>query len=137
MGAVIDTDVLIDLERTNTAEALNDDVSLPSGELRVSLVSIAELQMGVEFADTSERRAAREAYLRFVSRNYLVEPITREVAQRAGKLFAELRVRKRGIGAHDVWIAAYALCLDEPVVTANWKHFTQVLGLKIIPWTKR
>jgi predicted nucleic acid-binding protein len=136
VGAVIDTCVLIDLERNSTPDALRNHAGIPDGALRVSLVSIAELQTGVEFADTRERRKSRADYLQHVLRNYLVEPIAEDVALRTGTLLAQLMGAKKNIGKHDSWIAALALQLDLPVVTSNLKDFTQVAGLKVIPWDK-
>jgi predicted nucleic acid-binding protein len=54
------------------------------------------------------------------------------------KLFGSLRAKLvdtgRDIGFADTAIAAIALSLDIPVITANVKHFQRIEGLKIVPY---
>jgi predicted nucleic acid-binding protein len=74
----------------------------------VSVVTVAELRLGVLRADTLDQRAAR---LQTLTDALLLDvlPIDIETADR----FAELVARLRSVGAkapiHDTWIAATAL----------------------------
>lgn len=134
MGAVIDTDVLIDLERGAPLDRLYEENILP-GQLRVSLFSIAELQFGIESAKTPEMRASRESFLELVLREFRREAPPVKVAIEAGRVMHQLQSQGQRIGRHDSWIAATARVLGVPVVTANVAHFQRVHGLHVIQWS--
>ena len=134
MGAVIDTDVLIDLERGAALDRLYTE-HIPPGQLRVSLVSIAELQVGIEYAKTPEMRASREDFLELVLREFRLEAPSVKTAVEAGRVVHQLQSQGQRIGKHDSWIAATARVLGVPVVTANVAHFERVQGLHVIRWS--
>jgi tRNA(fMet)-specific endonuclease VapC len=52
------------------------------------------------------------------------------------RLFAGLRARNGLIGPNDLWIAACAVALDLPLLTANEAEFSRVPGLRIIAYRK-
>ena len=91
--------------------------SLPD-ELRVSVITVAELEAGVLAAQSIAARAAR---LRTLERAMALEPLTVDAA--AASAWARLRVELHGAGrrvnVNDLWIAAVAIANDLPVVTQD------------------
>jgi tRNA(fMet)-specific endonuclease VapC len=134
MGALIDTDVLIDLERGASSGAWR---ALPEDELFVCATSVMELQIGVEYARDDKRRAAREEFLHeIVLKRFEFIALDVDIAVGAGRLFHLLEASGQRIGHADTWIAATALTLGHQVVTANLDHFRRVPGLSLFPWRK-
>ncbi len=131
MGAVVDTSVLIELERDPNAAT-----RLPEGRRFVALVSLAELQVGVEYGQGTVR-VQREAFVELVSREFEVVIPSLDIAKRVGRISYLLRTGGKLIGAHDIWIAATAMALGEPVITADVQDFQRVDGLSVIPWSPR
>lgn len=87
-------------------------------ELRVSVITLAELEAGVLAARTIADRAAR---LRTLERAMALEPLTVDAA--AASAWARLRVELHGAGrrvnVNDLWIAAVAVANDLPVVSQD------------------
>jgi predicted nucleic acid-binding protein len=128
VGAVVDTSVLVELERGASA------TSLPDGELFIAAHTLMELRVGVEYAEGA-RRARRHAFLHeVVLARYTCLAAGREVALIAGWLFHHLESCGRRIGYSDTWIAAAALAHREPVVTCNVAHFSRVPMLGVLPF---
>ncbi|MBN9620281.1 MAG: PIN domain-containing protein [Actinobacteria bacterium] len=112
-GALLDTSVVIARE----AERPLDVASLPE-QTAVSVITIAELHVGVLAAADTAVRARRLATLGAVS-SVEALPVTIEAARR----WAELRVRLAETGrrakVNDLWIAAIAAANAMPVVTQD------------------
>jgi predicted nucleic acid-binding protein len=110
---LLDTSVLIALESGRGLESS----ALPD-ELRVSVITIAELHAGVHAAADTDTRALRMATLDSISS---LEPLP--VDELAAREWARLRYRlhevKRRIPVNDLWIAAIALTHGLPVVTRD------------------
>ena len=91
--------------------------SLPD-ELRVSVITVAELEAGVLAARSVAARAAR---LRTLERAIALEPLTVDAA--AAGVWARLRVELHGAGrrvnVNDLWIAAVAIANGLPVVSQD------------------
>jgi predicted nucleic acid-binding protein len=100
---VLDTSVFIAREqgRPLDGERLPDEVA-------VSVVTLAELELGVHMAASQTARARRLDTLRAVTNTYVALPID----QRVASAFAELVALARGAGhrpkVQDTWIAATA-----------------------------
>lgn len=94
------------------------DQSLLPDEAFVSVVTIAELHVGVLAATDTQVRARRLATLESVSG---IEPLTVDAA--AAAHWARLRVRLaeegRRANINDLWIAAVAAANDLPIVTQD------------------
>lgn len=99
--------------------------SLPSAGV-ISVVTLAELHLGVQMADDPEVRARRLATLSAVET--LFEPLVIDAA--VARVFAELAAAARRGGKRpgimDTWIAATAVAHDIPV-------YTQDEGFQLIP----
>lgn len=123
--AVLDTSVLIAREQGRSLERpLPDDVA-------ISVVSIAELELGVLMARDAETRGQR---LRTLSEVRLVAgalPIDERTASAYAQLAANVLAEGRKPRVHDTWIAASALVSDAEVWTqdADFSDFAQAVSV--------
>lgn len=87
-------------------------------ELRVSVVTLAELEAGVLAARTVADRAARLRTLEQVSR---LDPVVIDASAAAAwaRLRVEMHQAGRRINVNDLWIAAAAIANNLPVVTQD------------------
>ena len=110
--AIADTSVFIAQESGRALGELPD-------ELAVSVVTAAELELGVLRARDDGSRARRLATLIRVRETFSLLPVDDAVASR----FAQLAAREIGAGRkprrHDTWIAATALRHGVSVVTQD------------------
>ncbi len=129
MALLIDTDLLIDLERAGASEGAEQ---LLGGEERaISVITVSELLHGVLRA-SGARRARRRAFVEHVLAGLQAIPITEPVARVHADTWAGLSERGEPIGAHDLWIAATALAHELGVATRNASHFDRVPGLRVV-----
>jgi predicted nucleic acid-binding protein len=121
LGAIVDTDVLIDYLRGWRSAADLLEPLFATGALAASVVTKAELVAGA-------REAQRPVLDRlFDSIAWL--PVTDEVALRAGDLWREFRRQDaRGVLA-DYLIAATVELFEVPLLTRNVRHFPMFPGL--------
>lgn len=104
------------------------------GELRLSVMVMAELEFGAENA------RARHGQTRFVRRvedlrsQFDIEPIGAEFPRFYAKVRTSLETAGRKIGDRDTIIAAHALSLQAVIVTANVAEFERVPGLTVENW---
>jgi tRNA(fMet)-specific endonuclease VapC len=63
---------------------------------------------------------------------FTVHPLDENVLWKAAEIFQDLRKRGEPTGENDLWIAATALVVGEPLVTANAKDFDKISGLKVL-----
>jgi predicted nucleic acid-binding protein len=123
--AVLDTSVLIAREQGRSLER-----PLPD-EIAVSVVSIAELELGVLMARDAETRGQR---LRTLSEVRLVAgalPIDERTASAYAQLAANMLAEGRKPRVNDTWIAATALASDAEVWTqdADFSDFAQAVAV--------
>ena len=107
--AVFDTSVFIGRETRSV-------VTLDGWAPIVSVITIAELKLGVCLAPTKKIAARRATTLADASKARIVPIDERLVADAWCELRAEL---KRTIPANDSWIAATALALGVPIITQD------------------
>ena len=100
---ILDTNVLIDYERSVLDRAALDDA-----DIAIAAVTVAEYRVGIELADTAERAAMRARALAIVTENVEVLPYTEATATHHARLIAEARRSGQRRGAHDLIIAAHA-----------------------------
>ncbi len=128
MALLIDTDLLIDLERgggSKEAERL-----IGEEECAISVITVSELLHGVLRAK-GPIRARRRAFVEHVLAGLQAIPITTPVARVHADIWADLSDRGEPIGAHDLWIAATAVAHGMGVATRNTSHFDRVPGLRV------
>jgi predicted nucleic acid-binding protein len=119
--AVLDTSVLIARgQEEPLARALPDTVA-------VSVISIAELEIGVLVAREEHARAQRLRTLTEVRSRASSLPIDERTASAYAQLAAAVIAAGRKPRIHDTWIAATALTNDAEVWTrdADFSHFEQ------------
>jgi tRNA(fMet)-specific endonuclease VapC len=136
MGLILDTCLFIAEERNRFD--LGGFLKAHTSELAaMSTVTVSELQTGVHFADTEERRLVRAKNMerqielvRLIAFGYVE-------AMAHSKIVFALRRSGALIGAYDAIIAATALAHDWSVATLNISEFQRVPELKVIdasPW---
>jgi predicted nucleic acid-binding protein len=119
--AVADTSIFIAQE---TGRELGD---LPE-KIAVSVITVAELELGVLRAADPEARARRLSTLSRVQSTYPLLPIGPEIASCFARIAAAERSRGKRIRRHDTWIAATAMRHEAAVLTqdADFSSFEQV-----------
>ena len=130
MALLIDTDLLIDVERTGCSEIV--EPLLGEEECAISVITVSELLHGVLRA-AGGTRARRRAFVEHVLAGLQAIPVTEPVARVHADIWADLSERGEPIGAHDLWIAATAVAHDLGVATRNASHFDRVPGLRVVP----
>lgn len=124
--AVADTSVFIGLESGRRVADLPEQIA-------VSVVTAAELELGVLRARDGRTRATRLATLTQVRSTYPLLVIDDAVATQFARIAAEELEAGRKIRRHDAWIAATALRHDAVVVTqdADFTSFASVEVLRV------
>ncbi|HEY1472022.1 MAG TPA: PIN domain-containing protein [Candidatus Acidoferrum sp.] len=135
MGLILDSSVLIAAERqgknahqvlTSLAEEIGET------EIGISVVTLIELGHGVARADTPQRKAKREEFIKELLSAMPVYPVTVSIALRTGHLDGENQVQGLKIPLPDLLIGVTAAELDYGVGTANLRHFRQIPGLSVV-----
>jgi hypothetical protein len=124
--AIADTSVFV------AQESGRDLAELPE-EIAVSVITAAELELGVLRATDPDARAARLATLSRVQSTYPLLPIEDEVASHFARIAASELSRGRRLRRHDTWIAATALRHDASVLTqdADFTSFAEVTVIRV------
>lgn len=134
MGILLDSTVLIGAERADkNPHAVIEDIALVMGdtEAALSVVTVLEMAHGIERADTTERRTARERFLNELLREITPEPVTVAIAFRAGRLDGSLQASGTRVAVGDLLIGATALELGYAIATHNVRHFQMIPGLVV------
>jgi predicted nucleic acid-binding protein len=129
VALLIDTDLLIDLERGERSEEI--EALLGEEERAISVITVSELLHGVLRA-TGAIRARRRAFVEHVLAGIEAVPITIPIARVHADIWADLSERGEQIGAHDLWIAATALAHGLGLATGNAAHFDRIPGLRLV-----
>lgn len=129
MAVLIDTDLLVDLER-GTSSA-NVDQVIGDQDRAISVITVSELLQGVHRA-TGARRAQRSAFVEHLLAGLRAIPITDPVARVHAEIWAQMAQHGNVIGAHDLWIAATAVAHGLSVATRNAVDFQRVPGLRVM-----
>ena len=116
MRVLADTSYFIALEAERPFAA---DVLSAHDEVGVSVVTLAELRLGVLMTDDPAVRAGRLITLERVAVSYDAVPIEADTAEVWARLVSDLRRRGRRASLNDVWIAASAVTQGIPVVTQD------------------
>jgi len=121
---ILDSSILVAFERRRfDLERLLTDHAPPA----IAAVTAAELLIGVERADTPERRSRRESFVQNIfARVHMAQ------ARLYAVHFAELASRGEIIGDRDLQIAVTALSLDHDLATLNAREFQRVTGLRLV-----
>jgi predicted nucleic acid-binding protein len=111
--AILDTSVLIAREQSRPVER-----PLPN-DVAISVVSIAELELGILVARDADTRARRLRTLTEVHSLAAALPIDERTASAYAQLAANVLSAGRKPRIHDTWIAATAVANDAEVWTQD------------------
>jgi predicted nucleic acid-binding protein len=123
--AILDTSVFVAIEQNRPLSR-----SLPD-QVGVSVVTLAELELGVLIAKDGESRATRLATLTRVREQTSGLPADDRVASAYARLAAAELQAGRKPRVHDTWIAATALTHGGEVWTQD-NDFTNFRAVKIV-----
>lgn len=113
MRGLLDKSVFIaDEQKREPASRLPDEAA-------ISVVTLAELQLGVHMAATEERRARRLRTLQSAHATYAALPIDEVVASAFAELVATARRAGHRPKVQDTWIAATARAHASAVYTQD------------------
>jgi tRNA(fMet)-specific endonuclease VapC len=129
VGLLIDTDVLIELERSGASDEI--ERRLGDEPRAISVITVSELLHGVHRA-AGAKGIARRAFVEHLLSGLQAIPITEPVARVHAEIWADVASRGEPIGAHDLWIAATAIAHGLGVATRNTAHFERVNGLRVV-----
>ena len=133
MGVVIDTSVLIDLEKGRIK--YSDNVTGRENEdFFISVITVSELLHGVLRAEDPKVRNSRSAFVESLISSIPVLPLDVSVARAHAQLWAELKSQGIMIGLHDSWIAAICIAHGYSLITSNIREFGRVPGLRSEFW---
>jgi predicted nucleic acid-binding protein len=99
-------------------------------ETEVSVVTLAELTVGVLMADDADR-PARVATLAAVESTWEPLPVDAEVARQFARIAAALRTDRRRVPVLDALVAATAVVERIPVVTQD-RDYDAIPGVDVI-----
>jgi tRNA(fMet)-specific endonuclease VapC len=133
---MLDSTAAVAAERQGqNARQLLETVARKAGDegIAVSVVTVLELAHGISRADTAARRERRQRFLDELLTGVPVQPVTVQVALRAGRIDGQSQARGIRIPLSDLLIGASALELGYRVGTANVRHFQLIPDLHVIP----
>jgi predicted nucleic acid-binding protein len=124
--AIADTSIFVAQE---TGRELGE---LPE-QIAVSVITAAELELGVLRATDPDARAIRLSTLSRVQATYPLLPIDAETASCFARIASAERSRGRRLRRHDTWIAATAMRHDAAIVTqdADFSSFEAVEVIQV------
>ena len=114
MRAVLDTNIFIGKKSGRRLAGFPHDVT----ELAASIITVAELRVGVLMAGPADLEGRLSTYEQVVS-GFEALPVDAAVAERFAALFASARRQGRAVKIHDTWIAATALAHNACVLTQD------------------
>jgi hypothetical protein len=119
---IFDTDVLIWALRGNPGAARTIDSAI---DRTLSVVSLMELLQG-----SRSKREAHQIRQSLLTLQFTLTPLSERIGSTAADLI-EQHALSRGIQVADALIAATALESDQPLCTANTKHFRFIRALAL------
>jgi predicted nucleic acid-binding protein len=138
-GFLIDTNVLSEYNRPGSPNAgVKRWLETTARELQyVSVITLAEIQKGIELLDEGKRRAQLEQWLTQDLETWFsgrVLHVDRQVSRRWASLVAQAVRRGRPLPTVDSLIAATALAHDLTIVTRNVRDFDGTGAPTLNPW---
>lgn len=128
---LLDTNICIYIINNNPRTVVEKIKQLKPSQVKLSVISIGELEYGVSKSRNRERN--RNALVGFVS-GFDILPFDDNDAEVFGIIRAELEKRGQVIGSYDMQIAAQAISNDLILVTNNTREFERIKKLKLENW---
>jgi len=123
VGTILDTSVLIDIERGARALASAEDVA-------IAAITASELLQGVLRAD-DQHRLQRESFVEGILATVPTIPFSLRIARVHAELWAQQIAAGRKLEAHDLLVASTAVSLGWDLATLNRRHFAGIRGLRL------
>jgi len=130
---MLDTNICIYIIKRRPMSVLSRFEKIHSSQIRISVVTFAELQYGVE--RSSSKKLNQDILDAFCSQLTIL-PWDEGAATKYGKIRMDLETKGNTIGNMDLLIAAHALSQKYTLVTNNLKAFKLVQQLKCENWLK-
>lgn len=130
MRYMLDTNICVHLMKAHPPEVLARLLQLDHGDVVMSIITYAELRVGLEGLGST--RAQNERALHLLTSDIPVLPFDEAAAERYGVQRAAVRDRRRD--AFDRLIAAHAASLGLTLVTNNEADFRDYPGLVVENW---
>ena len=132
--AVLDTDILSQLMRRNSAVLANAQDYLDwDAPLAISIVTRYEILRGFKAKGIPSSAKIYVWFEQFCATSTIL-PVTEQVVMQAADIYADLYRRGELIPDADIFIAATALANGRGVVTNNERHFRRILTLSVENW---
>jgi len=129
---MLDTDTCSYIMKRSNDALLKRLRKTPVNDVCISVITKSELLYGVEVSPRRRQdEAALNAFLQYVE----VLDFPDEAAPHYAEIRAQLKSRRKMIGANDLFIAAHARSLGLTLVTNNTHEFARVPNLRIANWT--
>ena len=129
---LLDTDICSYIMKRSNDALLKRLRKTPVNDVCISVITKSELLYGVEVSPRRRQdEAALNAFLQYVE----VLDFPDEAAPHYAEIRAQLKSRRKMIGANDLFIAAHARSLGLTLVTNNTHEFARVPNLRIANWT--
>lgn len=126
MRGIVDTSVVIAAEQRRPL-----DESLVPDQPAISMVTLAELELGVHLADDEAQRVERSDTFERAQADYIAVPIDTSVAAAYAEIVAAARRRGRRPPVQDMWIAATAKAHAVSVYTQDG-DFDEADGVDVV-----
>jgi len=130
MRYMLDTNICVYLMKAHPPEVLARLLQLDYGDAVMSIITYAELRVGLEGLGST--RTQNERALHLLTRDILILPFDETAAVHYGVHRAAVRDRRRD--ALDRLIAAHAASLGLTLVTNNEADFRDYPGLTVENW---
>lgn len=133
MGTLIDTSVLIALQRGQIAPARlaeEDD----EGAVAMAAISASELLHGLHRLRGAVTKMRVERFVEHMLAAMPVVAFDLDIARVHARLDAELSAAGTTVGDADLMIAATAVWLDYRVATRDLRSFPKIKGLDVVRW---
>ncbi len=129
MPVVLDSSVLVAFERRRFDF---ERFLIDHGPVAIASITAAELLIGVERADSPQRRARRESFVQGLFARMPIVPFDMAQARLFAIHFADLASRGQVIGDRDLQISVMALSMNYDVATLNIGEFQRLQGLRLV-----
>jgi tRNA(fMet)-specific endonuclease VapC len=127
---LLDTNIVSHIMRQPEGKAGQKLADYEFGQVGISSIVLSELLYGIEKSGS----VRLQLQLDFLVRRLTYVPYDEAVALRYAQVRAGLERSGTPIGPLDTFIAAHALALDLPLVTANVREFSRVPDLRVENW---
>ena len=129
---LLDTNICIFFIKERPVEVVERIKAHQPIDIRISSISVAELEYGVCKSSSPERN--RKILIKFLS-SFEILPFDDRDAEAYGKIRSHLEKQGTTIGALDMLIAAQAVARGLTVVTNNTREFERVPDLELEDWS--